>query len=148
SAPLVVLAPQPLALPPGSGIALLLARERALVATARPAGPDAIHLEVDLRGEFPPGAASNFRALFEALAESDLGAAVGMRDALATLSIRSGDEQVVISATLAAAAIASGLRILFEAEIAELLELPAAASAPRAPSASAPSGGGEASLTR
>jgi hypothetical protein len=138
SAPLVVVAPTPISLPPGSGVALLLARERALIATATPVDATGIRLDAELRGEFPPGADANFRALAEALAESDLGAAVGMRDALATLTVQSGDEQVVLRATLPATAMAAGLRVLFEAEIAELVEPQTAAAQDGADPRSAP----------
>jgi hypothetical protein len=123
AAPVFLIAPRPLALPPGSGIGLLLAREEMLIATATPVAELDLALVVELHGEFPPGADRNFRALVEALAESSLGSAIGMREALATLAIQSDDEQVVLRATLPAPAISAGLRAMFDAEIAELLSL-------------------------
>lgn len=125
-APLTILAPCPLDLPPESAIGLLLARERALVGSVTPSGANDLVIAVDMRGEFPPGADANFRALVSALAQSDLGAAVGMRDALPSLSVHSDDERVAMRATLPAPALAAGLRILFEAEIEELVGVPEA----------------------
>lgn len=129
AAPVVLIAPQPLALPPGSGLALLLARERALVATITPTGVDELSLAADLRGEFPPGADGNFRQLVESLAETDLGGALGMRDVLTTLSAQADDGRVLLRARVPAAAIAGGLRVLFDAEISELVDSEGSAGA-------------------
>jgi hypothetical protein len=49
-----------------------------------------------------------------------------MRDALPSLSVHSDDERVAMRATLPAPALAAGLRILFEAEIEELVGVPEA----------------------
>lgn len=125
-APVIAIAPEPLRLPPGSGVALLLAREEALAIAAWPADDGAIRLALDLRGEFPPAADENFRALAASLAQSDLGASLGMRDALPTLSVESGDRAVVLRASVPAPALAAGLRVLFDAEIAELVGPPPA----------------------
>jgi hypothetical protein len=126
-APVLVVAPRHLELPP-SGIAILLAREDALAGTLTPTGPDALAIAVDLRGEFPPGAAGNFQRLVESLAESDLGSAIGMRDALGTLEVQADDGRVVLRATVPAAVVAAGLRVLFDAEIAELVAGPSVSS--------------------
>jgi hypothetical protein len=123
AAPLVVVAPRPLELP-SSGIGLLLAREQALAAAAVPATEEHIALTVELRGEFPPGAEENFRAFVRSLAESDLGAALGMREVLSTLRVQSDDGRVVLRASVSAPTIAAGLRLLLDAEIAELVEPP------------------------
>jgi hypothetical protein len=120
-APLIVIAPRPLGLPTDSGVGLLLSQERRMIVSATPEGPDAILLRIDLEGDFPPGADQNFRTLVESLAESDLGAALGMRDALSSLSIAADDVHVSIRATLPARVLAAGLRILFQAEISELI---------------------------
>ncbi|WP_236604339.1 hypothetical protein [Sandaracinus amylolyticus] len=121
-APLVVVAPRPLALPPGSGVALLLARERAMLVTGTPRGDADIGVVAELRGEFPPGADQNFRALFESVASSDLGVAIGMSAALETFTVDADAEHVVLRATIPAPTLAAGLRVLFEAEIAELVD--------------------------
>ena len=123
-APLIVLAPRPLRLPP-SGVGLLLAQERALTGTISAEGPNDLAMSVDLRGEFPPGADRNFRQLVESLAETDLGGALGMRDALPTFTAQADESRVLLRATVPAAAVAAGLRVLFEAEIAEIVEGPA-----------------------
>ncbi len=120
-APLVVYAPQPLGLPLDSGVGVLLARERALAATMRPTDAGALDVGADMRGEFPPGAQDNFRALARSLAESDLGAALGARDALHTLRITAEETRVALHAELDPGLLASGLRALFVAELRELL---------------------------
>ncbi|AKF08149.1 hypothetical protein [Sandaracinus amylolyticus] len=122
SSPLVVVAPQPLGLPPGSGVALLLARERAMLVAGTPRGERDIGLVAELRGEFPPGADENFRALFASLASSDLGVAIGMPAALETFTVDADAEHVVLRATIPAGTLAAALRVLFEAEITELVE--------------------------
>ncbi len=120
-APFLVMMPRPLGLPIGSGVGLLLALERRMIVSASPEGSDAILLRIDLEGEFPPGADQNIRALVESLAESDLGAALGMRDALSSLSIAADDAHIAIRANLPARVLTAGLRILFQAEISELI---------------------------
>jgi hypothetical protein len=129
AAPLVLVVPRPLELPP-SGIGLLLARERALAASVVPSSEDELAFSVDFRGEFPPGAGANFRAFVESLAESDLGVAIGIRDALGSLTVQVEDERAVLEATVPAAVMAAGLRVLFGAEIAELVDPPRAGSGP------------------
>lgn len=121
-APFIVVVPGPLGLPADSGVGLLLARERTLTVSVTPDGAGAVLLQIDLEGEFPPGADRNFRALAESLAATDLGAALGMRDALSSLSIAADDAHVSLRAMLPARVLAAGLRVLFQAEITELLE--------------------------
>ena len=98
----------------------------------------AIHtlwIALELRGEFPPGAEDNFRALAASIAESDLGAALGARDALPTLRIESEEARIALRASLASEVLAAGLRTLFVAEMRELLSInPREPDAPPAPS--------------
>lgn len=124
-APFAVFAPEPLDLPRDTGVGMLMAREEALAATARPheTGDGALSVRAELRGEFPPGAHENFRALARSIAESDLGAAIGARDALPSLRVEAEDDRVAMSAELPADVLAAGLRMLLVAEIDELLEL-------------------------
>lgn len=124
AAPLVVYAPRPLELPGGSGVALLLARQRALSAAASRASDEALRIEVLLRGEFPETASENFRALVTSVAASDMGAALGLRDALDSLRIQVDDASVTLSLIIDAGMLARGLRVLFIAEIEEILALP------------------------
>lgn len=132
AAPLLVIAPRPLGLPLDTPVGLLLAREQALVATVFP-DEHGISAVIELRGEFPPGAEANFRALVESLAASDLGTAIGMAAALPTLVVDAAADRVVLRATFPASVVAEGLRLLFEAEIAEIVDAPSAAipSAPK-----------------
>ena len=122
-APLVALAPQPLDLPRDTGVGLLLARQTALAVEARPDVDGALRFGMELRGEFPPGAEENFQALAASIAESDLGAALGARDALPTLRIETEDTRVSLRATVASEILAAGLRTLFVAEMRELLSI-------------------------
>jgi len=122
-APLVALAPRPLGLPRDTGVGLLLARQTALAVEARPDDDGALRLGMELRGEFPPGAEENFLALAASIAESDLGAALGARDALPTLRIETEDTRISLRATVASEILAAGLRTLFVAEMRELLSI-------------------------
>ncbi len=121
-APLVVHAPAPLDLPPGTGTSLLLARERALAVSLAPAeGGELLDFRVGFRGEFPPGAETNFRTLAESMSESNLGAAMGMAEALPSLRIRVDDQSVELTFSIRARALSIALRVLFSGEIRELL---------------------------
>ncbi len=120
-APLVIYGPRPLAMPTDSGIGLLLARESTMAVSLRPER-DALRVLADFRGEFPPDAQENFRALAESIAESDLGAALGARDALPSLRVQADEELVTLSATVDPSTLAAGLRALFVAEIEELID--------------------------
>ncbi len=124
SAPLALYVPAPLALPPELGIGMLLARQRALAAVATPAGPPDVAIGVQLVGEFPSTAQENFETLITSVAEQDLGAALGMREALPTLTVRVGENSVLMGLELRAESLSLGLRTLFGGEIAELLEAP------------------------
>jgi len=119
--PAVLYAPHPLSLPPGHGTSVLLARERALALALHSEEGQALGLELSLVGEFPPGAEDNFRVLAESLAESALGAALGMHQAVQTLAIQVGPESVKLRMSFPARAVALGLRTLFVADIRELL---------------------------
>ncbi|MEZ4337248.1 MAG: hypothetical protein R3B82_11535 [Sandaracinaceae bacterium] len=120
-APLLLCAPHPLGLPPDSGIGLLLAREEALVASVRPE-EDLLRFAADMTGEFPPGVDDNLHAFAESLGESDLGAALGIRDSLPSLRIEAEEGHVRLSAAVDPAVLAAGLRALLVAEIEELIE--------------------------
>ena len=122
SAPFVLIAPRPLGLPADSGIGLLLAREEAMAVWASPAGDDALELQMEMRGEFPPGATANFRALAESLAASDLGASVGAVEALETLELDVDRERVRARCRVRAAVLAAGLRVLLSADMEEMIE--------------------------
>ncbi len=128
-APVALFAPEPLGLPLDTGVGMLLARERALGASIRLTEDGALRIDAELRGEFPPGAHDNFRALAESLAESDLGAALGARDALPSLRIEAEDARVALHARFDPAVLASGLRTLLVAELREMLEPEADADA-------------------
>lgn len=122
-APLLLCAPHPLGLPPDSGIGLLLAREEVLVASVRPE-EDHLRFAADLTGDFPPGVNDNLRAFAESLGRSDLGAALGIRDALPSLRIQAEEGHVAMTAAVDPGVLAAGLRALLVAEIEELIEGP------------------------
>jgi hypothetical protein len=123
-APLALYVPEPLELPPELGLSVLLARQRALAAVATPAGPSRAAVGVQLIGEFPATAEENFETLVTSIASQDLGAALGMREALPTLSVQVGQNSVLVGLELHAETLALGLRTLFGGEIAELLQVP------------------------
>lgn len=122
--PFVLFAPRPLGLPRDTPIGMLFAREEAMAVGARPGEGEALRVDAELRGEFPPAAEDNFRALAESIAESDLGAAIGARDALPSLRIIVEDQRVGLSAEVRASVLATGLRAVLLAEMPELLDSP------------------------
>lgn len=128
-APIVLCAPRPLGLPGDTGIGVLLAREETLVASVRPAD-GRLALRAEMRGEFPPGVDENLRAFVESVAHSDLGGALGIREALPTLQIEAEEGHVTLSASLDPGVVAAGLRALLVAEIEELVEGPTDGDAP------------------
>lgn len=123
-APVTIVVPQPLELPPGFDTALLLARQRALTATLRPVadGPEHLDVEVELAGEFPPGARENFENLVISVGESDLGRVLGIGEGLSTLEVTEEEDRVVIGIRLRAASLAEGLRVLLYAELVDLFD--------------------------
>lgn len=122
AAPLACFALEPLGLPLDTGVGLLLARQRTLVAWARSTEAGTLQMAVELEGEFPEGAGENFRTLARSIAESDLGAALGMLDAMPTLRIEAESHRVRIIADFDPDTLALGLRTLLHAELRELLD--------------------------
>jgi hypothetical protein len=121
SAPLVVYAPKPLALQPGTGLALLLAEQRALAAVAEPRGTR-IALSVDLRGEFPEGADQNFRTLGRSMASTELMRLLGLDTVLQALEVKQDTGVVQIAGQVEAKGVAQGIRALFFADTRALFE--------------------------
>ncbi|MFW6049867.1 MAG: hypothetical protein ACODAU_01765 [Myxococcota bacterium] len=122
AAPLRLHAPRPLELPPGSGASVLLARQRALCVAVAAEDDEHLRVAVDLRGEFPEGAEQNFRALASSLAASDMGAALGLREGLASLRVQAEQRRVVVGMEIPARTLARGLVLLFGADVQAVLE--------------------------
>jgi len=116
---LVLLMPQPLALPGSGGTAILLARERAMAVVLRPEQAYFV-ASVDLRGEFPNGAEENFRTLLHSLSSTELGAALGFGTGLDSLRIQSDADGVRLSMRLDGRVLVRGLRMLFFEELSGL----------------------------
>jgi hypothetical protein len=121
-APFVWLRPVPLALPVDAPVAILLARERSLAVFAIPGSDGTIAVEVRFTGEFPPGAEANFRQLVTSLAQTDLGRAIGMPAALATLTVEEDGARIELAGVLSAEGLARGLWLTMGADIEEALE--------------------------
>lgn len=119
AAPLLLLAPEPLALEPGSNVALLFARQRALAVVVQPLGR-ALGIGIDLRGEFPPGAEQNFRALARSLAASSLGRALGLSRVPENMAVRVDEDGAFITFALDAGDLVAGVRMMFYADMREL----------------------------
>lgn len=119
--PLAIYAPQPLRLPVDSGVGVLLSRERALAARFEP-GDVEIDVELELRGEFPPGAEQNFRALVKSLGGTDLGAVLGLADIGDALRIRADDQGVELQFPLRTQALLRGVRMLFSQDLMRMLQ--------------------------
>jgi hypothetical protein len=106
---------------PGSPIALLISRQRALGLSVRPV-ESALSVILDLRGEFPPGAEQNFRTLVRSMGQAPLGAALGLSSVAENMGVRADEQGVLITASLETAALEGALRLMFGAEMRELLE--------------------------
>jgi len=119
--PLLLLAPEPLALQPGGNVALLLSRERALGVTVHPTGM-ALGVAIDLRGEFPPGAEHNFRALAESLAATSLGQALGLSRVPTNMAIRVDAQGALVTFALDARDLIAGVRMMFFDDMRELFD--------------------------
>jgi hypothetical protein len=117
--PLLLLSPEPLALEPGSNVALLFAREQALAVTVRPHAT-VLAVGIDMRGEFPPGAEHNFRALARSLAGASLGRALGLSRVAETMAIRVDSQGAFVTFAIDARELVAGVRMLFYDDLREL----------------------------
>lgn len=125
SAPLFYLHRGPFGLPP-EGIGLVLSRLEDLTLTLGPDATDPAWLVVEARllGDFPTTIEENLRAFLGSLAESELGQALGIAEAARALEIARSDGDVQLRARLRASTLSRGLRVLFGAEIDEMMGAP------------------------
>jgi hypothetical protein len=119
ASPLVLFAPKPLALEPGTNVSLLFARERAMAVSVRPTHTS-LATGIDLRGEFPPGAENNFRALARSLASAQLGRALGLSRVPETMAIRVDAQGAFVTFALEASDLVAGVRMLFFDDLKQL----------------------------
>jgi hypothetical protein len=110
--PLLLVAPLPLQFEPGTGVSILFAREQSLALTVRPTH-EALAVALDLRGEFPPGAENNFRALARSLSSTQLGRALGFSRVPETMAIRVDDQGAMVTFALVARDLVAGVRMMF-----------------------------------
>jgi hypothetical protein len=134
-APIVVHAPTGVDLPEGAGLATLLAGTRALAVAVYPLGSDRLALRAVLRGRFPAGVDENFGVWLGGVGASELGTTLGLDEAASHLEVAADAEALRFATGIDAERLARGLRVLFSAEIDELLARDApASSGSRAPS--------------
>lgn len=122
--------PQPLGLPLDTPVGLLLAEQTGLRIEARPSThvpssaptEERVRITLWLEGELPEGADENFRALLGSLSATDLGRVLGLPEALPTLAIAHRPGGVELKADFHPATLARGVRLLFRAEIAEIVD--------------------------
>jgi hypothetical protein len=141
--------PQPLGLPLDTPVGLLLAEQTGLRVEARPSArvhrsPSAspstlpsgsrspaassppveewVRVTLWLEGELPAGADENFRALLGSLSATDLGRVLGLPEALPTLAIAQRPDGIELKADFHPATLARGVRLLFRAEISEIVD--------------------------
>jgi hypothetical protein len=81
-----------------------------------------VRITLWLEGELPDGADENFRALLGSLSATDLGRVLGLPEALPTLAIAHGPNGIELAADFDPATLARGVRLLFRAEICEIVE--------------------------
>jgi hypothetical protein len=118
-----VLIPHALDLPPDVGLGVLLARNVGLFARLGPTVEDLLPVELTLLGELPPGAEANLRAWIDSIGATDLGSLIGMNFAARTLSVAIQENAATITARFPLGTLHRALRVLFLAEMRELLEL-------------------------
>jgi hypothetical protein len=121
SSPLLLFQLTPLSFAPGSGVALLFARQRALALSMRP-GAASLSVALDLRGEFPPGAEHNFRSLVRSMGQAPLGAALGLARLADDMGVRMDERGALLTASLDTAELIASLRFLFVEEMRELFD--------------------------
>lgn len=107
---------------PPTGLGLLLARLEHTVVSFDAVGAH-LEVQIQLEGEFPPGAEANFRALVSSVAQSDLGRALGMQEVEDSLVVQASPTSVSMHAEVDAHTLSSGLRELVGAEMNELLHI-------------------------
>jgi hypothetical protein len=120
-APLQIFGLTPLVFQPGTPIALLFSRQRALAVAVRPAG-SSLSVAVDFRGEFPPGAEHNFRTLVNSMGQAPLGSSLGLSRVAESMGVRSDEQGVLLTASLESSAIEGALKLMFAREMRELFE--------------------------
>jgi len=121
ASPLVLFAPKPLALAPGTNVALLFARERALAVSVRPTHTT-LATGIDMRGEFPPGAENNFRALARSLSSAQLGRALGLSRVPDNMAIRVDAQGTFVTFALEVSDLVAGVRMLFFDDLRQLFD--------------------------
>lgn len=120
----VLYLPTGLRVPPGP-LAMLFARTDALALALDPTS-DGFVVRAGSRGELPPGAADNLRALFRSMAASDFGAAMGLRELERSLELEVVEQGEGAGARARArwplAALLRGLEIVVAPDLRALIE--------------------------
>jgi len=120
-APLMVFQLAPIAFQPGTPIALLFSRQRALALAVRPVGAQ-LAVAADLRGEFPPGAEHNFRTLVHSMGQAPFGASLGLSQVADEMGVRADEQGVLLTANLESTAIEGALKLMFAKEMRAFFE--------------------------
>jgi hypothetical protein len=120
--PLRVFVPHHLDLPLDTGPGLLLSRQTGLAFSLSPAGTEELLVRVLVHGELPPGAHGNFRQWAMSVAQSPLGAIVGISEGLATLRIQTEAESALVSERLPTQGLVRGLSLLLADRVGEALD--------------------------
>jgi len=126
SAPLRIAVSTPMRLPLNSPLGLLLSNQRAMAMAVTEAEGEQLGLHVAFVGEFPAGAEANFRQWIEAMAQDDLGRVIGLNRGLSSLDVIADSDRVVVSMTISSGDVVRGIRVLFDAEIVDLVNGPTA----------------------
>ncbi len=116
-----VFRPIPIPFPDGFETSMLMARHKAVIASARIYDRE-IQLKITVIGEFPRGATENFRELAHSIGTSDLGQFLGMNKHLKTLSIDRKPNAIEVRLSLDLDVLVGAVRALFAKEIETLLE--------------------------
>lgn len=111
-APLLLLAPRPLALAPGTAAAVLMAEARALALGIAPSTRD-LQITIAVRGTFPNGIETNLHTWARSVGASDLGRTLGLAAFAENIAIERAKEDIIVRGNVASADLISGVRLLF-----------------------------------
>lgn len=111
--PIVIHFPQPLELPLGSDVGVLLAQQRGMSIGFGLPSDGLIDVRISLTGTFPAGADSNFERLVESFAQSALGRSFGGVDLFSAARVSQGDSVITIGCAVPTASVEAGVQLLF-----------------------------------
>jgi len=122
-APLRVFVPHHIDLPLDTGPGMLLSRQTGVGFAIVPAGADELQVRILVHGELPPGAHENFHQWVLSVAQSALGAIVGISEGLQTLRLETEARSALVTERLPTQGLVRGLSLLLADRVGEALDV-------------------------